>query len=65
MRDMGGRFLIRLPTMETRSTLRLALNALVAVKSWGRKGRKGWAKIVAHRAQRRAGKASCRDTLDG
>lgn len=29
-------------------------------KSWGRDGKKGWAKVVASRASRRAGKAACK-----
>lgn len=40
---------------------RLQYKALYESKSWGRKGRKGTAKKVAHRAQRRYGRALCRD----
>jgi hypothetical protein len=40
---------------------RAAKKALYETKSWGRKGRKGWAKKVAHRAIRRFNTAACRE----
>ena len=42
------------------NTNKLEATALRARKSWGRKGKKGYYKAVATRADRRAGKATCR-----